>query len=256
MQPSIWATVRDMHTLIEQLERKLSTVRLGLEPDGAGFVVRYEKEVHPVATLPLDDIDERAEGAEVLAVAAGIEAAVKLSGPVRDENFGVGAASLLARVERARFAAAYDAVVDARGGDEGERLCWTDLGAGLVAAYVFDAGWSFTYVSRAQADRWGASGDRIHSAARSNLYARAQLPHSTTRVAVGDGYDASRALIASDVFFHLATAEGLTLAVPSRDLLLVGPDASPEGATAAFEAAAYPISPAVFRLHRGCLSLI
>lgn len=245
-----------MQTLIELLGDKLSTVRLTLEPDGGGHIVRYEREVHPVAALPLSDIDEAARDAEVLAVAAGIEAAVKLSGPVRDESFGVGAASLLARVERARFAAAYDAVMAGRGADDAERLCYSDLGAGLIAAYVFDAGWSFTYVSRAQAERWGASGDRIHSAARSNLYARAHVPHTSTRVAIGDGYDASRAIIANDVLFHLGTADGLQLAVPSRDLLLVGPEATPDAAAEAFADARYPISPAVMRLLRGHLTPI
>lgn len=246
-----------MDTLTERLRARLSTVRLGLDPaeggPDAGWLVRYERETHPIRTLPLDGLDEAALDADLLAVAAGIEAAVKLAGPVRDEPFGVGAASLLARVERARFVAGYDAVVAGRGGDDGERLCHRSLGAGLVAAYVYDAGWSFSYVSRAQAAHWGATPERIDSAARSALYARAEVDHASHLVQVGDGYDASRALIASDVFYHLATEDGLLLAVPSRDLLLVGPAATPEATAAAFAAARYPICPTPLIQRRGQL---
>lgn len=242
-----------MDTLTERLRVKLSTVRLLLDPAHDGWAIRYEKETHAVRSLPLDDLDPGAVDAEVLAVAAGMEAAIKLSGPVRDEPFGVGAASLLARVERARFADGYDAVIAGRGGDDGERLCYHALGAGLIAAYVFDAGWSFTYVSRAQATRWGATPERVESAARSALYARAEIPHDQHRVATGDGYDASRAMIASDLFYHLATADGLPLAVPSRDLLLVGPAATPEATAAAFAEARYPLCPLPLLLHRGRL---
>ena len=243
-----------MNTLTDLLRTKLSTVRLLLEPAPDGWVVRYERESHPVRTLPLEGLDEGALDAEVLAVAAGMEAAIKLSGPVRDEPFGVGAASLLARVERARFVDGYDAVIAGRGDGEGERLCTLDLGAGLVAAYVFDAGWSFTYVSRAQATRWGATPERVESAARSGLYARATIPHDPPRVETGDAYDASRVLVAADLFYHLATADGLPVAVPSRDLLLVGPAATAEATAQAFAAARYPICPVPLRLHRGRLS--
>jgi hypothetical protein len=243
-----------MDGIIEELRQRMAQVRLGLEPDGAGWVVTWEKERHPVAALPLDHIDERAREAELLAVAAGIEAAVKLSAQVRDEAFGQGAASLLPRLERARFALAYDAVMDGRGGDDGERLCWDDVGAGLIAAYVSDAGWSFTYVSRAQAARWGATGDRLSAAARSGLYARAEVDWSELRVTKSDGYDASRVLIAGDVFFHKATSRGIDVAVPGRDLRLVAEAAGAEASERAYAEARYPLCPVPLRIERGRLS--
>lgn len=229
---------------VEALAALLGGVRLGLESRGESWVVRYEAEIHPVPRLPLSDLEPGAERAERVAVAAGLEAAVKYPGALEDQDFRTGAATLLPRIERARFVEAYDAVLEGRGAGDDERLLARDLGAGLVVLYVKDEGWRFRHVTRGQAARWGESPGTVDAGARSNLYHRAEVAWDSTEIALGDGYDAARAVLAADVFYHLGSREdGIPIAIPDRDRLLVGGAASPDRARAAFEAAKYPLAP-------------
>jgi len=233
--------------LVARLGALLEKVRLRLERTGDGYVLAWEKERHPVTHLPLDALDPAAEPAELLAVAAAFEAAVKYPGelapgePLRD-----GAAPLLPKLERARFVTAYNAVIDATGRGDAHRLLHRDFGGGLVTCYVHDAGWRFSYIIAGRAAGWDTTLDTIHSIARSNLYARAELDHRAREVAVRDGYDAARAVIVGDVFYDRLGATGVPVAIPSRDQLLVGPGLDPSAVRAAFDAAAYPLSPDIF----------
>lgn len=237
----------------DDLRELLSRVRLTLEPSGeGGWVVGYERERHPLPALPLDALDPTARRAELLALAAGIEAAVKFPAPVEDCDFREGAATLLPRVERASFLVGYDAVLAGRGAGDLEGLAHRTLGAGLVVAYVRDAGWRFSYVTRAQTARWDVSPGTIDAGARSHLYHRDEVPWDAERVSLGDGYDATRVVLAGDLFYHHDRGgSGIALAVPGRDLLLVGPAATPDAVAAAFEAAAYPLCPHPLSFARG-----
>lgn len=237
-----------MSDVIDRLGALLATVRLGLEPEGAGGTLVWEKRRYPVADLCLDDLDPNAEQGELMAVAAAFDAAIKYPGRlVPGEDLRTGAAALLPKVERARFARAYDAVVVGRGADPAtEGLYTRDLGGGLIAAYVQDEGWRFNYLPRGRVAAWDASPDTVHSVGRSNLYHRAALDHRARELALGDGYDAARALLMDDVFYDRGDAQGIEVAVPSRDLTLVGPGLDPAAIAAAYAAARYPISPAVF----------
>ncbi|TNF22740.1 MAG: hypothetical protein EP329_28285 [Deltaproteobacteria bacterium] len=233
-------------SLVARLAALLKQVRLGLEPEGDGWAILYEKERHPVAELPLDDLDASCEAAELLAVAAAFEAAVKYPGQLAPgEELREGAAPLLPKIERARFVRAYDAVVAGAGRDDAHRLLARDFGGGLVTCYVHEAGWRFDYVIAGRAAGWDTTLDTIHSVARSNLFARAEVDYRAREVAVGDGYDAARAIIVGDVFYDRLKPGGLAIAVPSRDRLFVGPEIDAAAVRAAYEAATYPISPDV-----------
>ncbi|PIE17017.1 MAG: hypothetical protein CSA66_06985 [Proteobacteria bacterium] len=241
---------------VSQLTELLGRVNLGLERADDGFVVTYERERHPLPALPCDDIADAVRDAELLAIAAGIDAAVKNPAQLAPgEALREGAATLLPRVERRRFLAAYDAVLAGRGGgDDRERLFFSELGAGLVTCYVLDGGWRFSWLARGRVDSWGASPGTIHSVARSNLYARHEVDHRAPEVAIGDGYDAARVALIEDVFYDRVGAAGLAVALPCRDRLLLGPDLDPAAVAAAYAEADYPLSPAVLTYEGGQLT--
>lgn len=234
--------------MLDKLRTLLGQVRLELVDDGRAVV--WEGRTTPIASpLPLDGIDAAAEAGELMAVAAALEAAVKYPAKlVPGEDFRTGAAALLPKLERRRFAETYDAV---RSGTEGERLLWRDFGAGLAVCYVEDQGWRFQYMARGRFAGWDTSLETVHSGARSNLYHRAAIDWQAREVALGDGYDAARAVVLDDVFYDRVGPDGgIAFAVPSRDLLMVATKARPLSAAEvrhAYETARYPISPEVMR---------
>lgn len=241
---------------IARLRALLESVRLHLELDdhGAATLV-WESRRYPVAALPLDGITPDEEEAELGAVAAAFTAAVKTPDVlVAGEALRTGAASVLPKIERARFARAYDAVAGAAPGaapgDNGRRLYTRDFGAGLIICFVQDQHWRFRYLTRAHVAAWDASPDTIHSVARSNLYHKQELDWRAREVAHGDGYDAARAVLIDDVFYDRAAAGGLDIAVPGRDKLLVGPDLDPAAVAAAYAESKYKLCPHVLRYSR------
>ena len=252
--------VLDAH--VERLVQLLAKVRLGLErPTGgsgsAPWTLTWEGRRYPVAEVPLADVDVACEAAEIMAVAAAFEAAVKAPDRrVPGETFRAGAAGLLPKIERRRFAAAYDAVVAGRGGDGAggaERLLWQPFGDELIAAYVEDQGWKFAYLTRGRFAGWDTTLGAVHAGARSNLYHRAALDWRASEVALGDGYDAARAVLMEDVFYDRCGAMGVEVAVPGRDLLMVaavGEGLDGARVAAAYAGAAYPIAPTIYRFRQ------
>lgn len=253
----------DVH--VERLVQLLAKVRLGLERvtgDGAPtpWVLTWEGRRYPVAELPLADVEMACEAAEIMAVAAAFEAAVKAPDRrVAGETFRQGAAGLLPKVERCRFAAAYDAVVAGRGAgggggaDGAEQLLWQPFGDDLIAAYVEDQGWKFNYLTRGRFAAWDTTLGAVHAGARSNLYHRAALDWRACEVAHGDGYDAARAVLMEDVFYDRCGAAGIEVAVPGRDHLMVaavGEALDPARVAAAYAGAAYPIAPVIYRFRQ------
>lgn len=239
-----------MNELASRLSTLLSKVRLSIDTVSPAIV--WEGRRHPVSDLCLDEIDPRAEAGELMAIAAAFDAAVKYPGrQTPGEDLKVGAAALLPKVERARFGRAYDAVVLGRGGDVAvDGLYVRDFGGGLVTAYVQDEGWKFNYVPRGRVRQWDASEDTVHSIGRSNLYHRAEVDHRASQVAMGDGYDAARLVLIDDVFYDRVGEAGCEVAVPGRDVLIVGRPGEKlerEVIVQAYQKAAYPISPEVFR---------
>ncbi|MGM0575247.1 MAG: hypothetical protein ACQEXJ_05915 [Myxococcota bacterium] len=239
----------------EELRALLESVRLTLEESDGGWIVGYDKERHPVPALPLDDLDPEARRAELIAVAAGIEAAVKYPGRTVDQPFVEGGGALLPRIERRSYVDAYTAVLRGRDAAEGEQIHARDFGAGLSVVYVRDEGWRFEPVTRDQVERWGISPGTVDAGARSNLYHRAEVPWDVAEVHLGDGYDAARAVLTSDVFYQLGDASGIPIAIPDRDHLLVGDGATAEATTRAYEGAAYPLCPRPLIFLRGAVTV-
>jgi len=244
-----------MDELVQELASLLESVRLGLEAAGEGYVVTYDKERHPVAALPLSGLDLEARRAELLAVAAGFDAAIKSPAePTPGETFRAGAPSLFPKLERRRFVDAYNAVVTGRGGGQGEMLLFTEFGADLVTCYVQDEGWRVLYVNEAVRQGWDVSLGTVDSAARSHLYARADLYDDDTVVNVGDYFDAARVTILGDRYFHRAERDGIVCAVPDRDQLFIGPETAQAPAIRErYEASSYPLCPYVLRFDRGAV---
>ncbi len=246
-----------MHPLADKLRTLLSRVKLDLDLTSPALL--WEGRRHTITDLCLDDVDVRAEEAELLAVAAAFEAAVKYPGrQAPGEDLRKGAAALLPKLERARFGRAYDAVIAGRGEDLAVAGLYTrDFGGGLITAYVQDEGWRFNYVPNGRVKQWDASSDTVHSVARSNLYHRAALDHRAENVALGDGYDAARVILIDDVFYDRIGADGCEVAVPGRDQLFVGrPGQSLERAAIAalYATSKYPISPEVFSFRQDRVS--
>lgn len=240
--------------MAQALATLLESHGLRLESRGDGWAVHHGSVVHELAALSLDGIAGPDERGELLALAAGIEAAVQVPGVVEATSLLEGTANLLPRIEGRRFLLGYDAVLRGRGAGDGERLLNRDLGAGLVVIYVRDAGWRYHYVVQGQVAQWGTDPAQLHEAARSNLYHRAALDPDIHRVALGDGYDAARLLIAGDVFFTLGSrVSGLKVSIPHRDLLLVGNEASPEATRQEFHGAEYALSSAAMVWRGGAL---
>ncbi|MDP6943207.1 MAG: hypothetical protein QF464_03575 [Myxococcota bacterium] len=235
-----------MDALLAELRNLLVTARLSLEADGDGWLLTGEHGARRIAGLPLDDVDPLARRAELLAVASGLEAAVKIGTPVEDSAFVAGAANLLPQIERTRFVTAHDAASD-------DPLVHRPLGADLSVVYVRDGGWRFHYVGAGQRERWDVSPGTIDAGARSNLYHRAEVPYHERVVSLGDGYDAARLLLASEVFYHLDEGEGVMMATPGRDVLLVG-EATAETLTR-FDASPYPLSPHRLVVTRGAVTV-
>jgi len=136
------------------------------------------------------------------------------------------------------------------------------LGADLVVCYVVDRGDAMTFVARRHARAWGRSLDDVDERALANLAecsedcaVRTGPGREGTAVSRGDGYDAARVLLLDP--FH---AEGLLLAVPSRDVLwLAGAEKivdigalRREVATVASRAAE-PVSAELYTVRRGRL---
>ena len=89
---------------LERLTKLLASVRLELTPggDSGGARIRWEKKDFELAALPLDDLDEAALEGELLAVAAGVEAAIKAPGRlIPGETLRDGVKALLPRVAQA-----------------------------------------------------------------------------------------------------------------------------------------------------------
>jgi len=140
-------------------------------------------------------------------------------------------------------------VVGGRGGgasaSEAQRLAFRPLGVDLIAVYVRDEGYRFRPFTRGQLDVWGVSAGTVHAGARSNLYhytGYTDVSPAAQEIAVGDGYDAARALCVGDLFYHRDRGEGIAVAVPGRDLLLIGDEAATRAAESYAEQD-YPVCP-------------
>ncbi len=142
-----------------------------------------------------------------------------------------------------------------------------ELASDLRVCYVVDDPWSMVFVCRAHLRQWGIEAEAVHKLATQNLRrlsgSSLPVPGATDEpivVRTGDGYDAARVLLLDP-----EQAEGLLVAMPERDTLWLGSTAPSSGGGLLSlmainrehsEAAAYPVSPTVYRLHDGQLEAV
>jgi hypothetical protein len=237
---------------MDELITLCAQVRLPMAVEQGAICLGEGKDLVKVGAIPTADWDDNAHQGELIAIAAGLDAALSFPCQVEPgETFLQGAANLLAKIERRRFVDAYNTVVLATGAGDDARILYRELGADLVVTFVEDEGWRFRYLVQGHQRTWNASLDSIYSGARSNLYAReAPDPHMETHH-IKDGYDAARAILMEDVYFARISATGIPMAVPDRDHLLVGSAAHADAVKQAYLAADYPLSPYPLAFKRG-----
>lgn len=100
---------------------------------------------------------------------------------------------------------------------------------GLIQVVYLNLDRGMRPLTQDQVERWGATDDRIFSAARSMLFHKtrhaliepvdAEHPH-VKRVTMGDGYDAARGMVLTDVFFYELNEQSFRFAMPSQNVIL------------------------------------
>ena len=98
----------------------------------------------------------------------------------------------------------------------------------VVAVVVVELDRGLRPLSTDQVTRWGATDDRIFSAARSMLFHKTRdLPlgqmegfPGVFRLSKGDGYDAARAFVAADAYYSEVDESKFEFAIPHQDALL------------------------------------
>ena len=148
--------------------------------------------------------------------------------------------------------------VQAASGEE----AWTMPFAGdLVIGCMVELDRGRRALTKPQVERWGATDDRVYSAARSMLFHRTRESYAKPQASeagvhslkVGDGYDAMRGFILTDLYYAELDESRFRFAAPHPDTILYTDDASSYDALAAatrdaHAEAEYPLSDLVYRL--------
>lgn len=127
----------------------------------------------------------------------------------------------------------------------------------LVVGWVMRLGRGLRPITVPQVADWGATKDRIEAAGRSLLFHATRHHHFTPvgevlELAVGDGHDAARLLVAADVFFT-DVDERWRFAIPHPDVLLAvrspeQTDALVQETSRRHEVADYRLATGIWRL--------
>jgi hypothetical protein len=222
------------------------------ELSGDALTLVYEGSAHalPAETARAAWAQSGASG--VRAWVAGASAAIRV-GTAPGLTFGAVAAGLVMRLVNAHTLAGQRAVT-------GRDQFALPFAAGLLLACYVDADGGLAPLSAARVESWGATVDRVTSAARSNLYhrtppepaRRAREPAPHERVECGDSLDSGRVALLSDLWWDRVFG-GIAFAAPGADLLLLAPAGDEAGvcaiaqaAAAHYAEAAFPVSPEVF----------
>ena len=118
-------------------------------------------------------------------------------------------------------------------------LAYREFLGDLMIAYVIDEGRSVAYINDEHLERWGVSVQDLHAQAIENLRRRTDEHVKYTTVGAGDqrlfiyssgdGYDASRLLLADVLAQWAREMPGhLVIGIPNRDFLIAFSDANPE----------------------------
>ena len=131
----------------------------------------------------------------------------------------------------------------------------------LVITIELDRG--YRPLTQAQVEAWGTTSDRIYSAARSMLFHKTRdvrlrqddpAPGVHT-VKLGDGHDAARSIVLTEVFFSELDEGTFRFSTPNQDLLYYVQaldektlEALAQATREAYEASDYPLSSELFEL--------
>lgn len=135
----------------------------------------------------------------------------------------------------------------------------------VSTAYVIELDEGFRVLTEEQVAAWGVTADRVHKASLSILFHRTTFECFETvgegieRFAMGDGYDAARALIFEMWDYHRAR-RGIAFTVPACGAMVLTDDTSAAGierlsaeTEQRYASAACPLSRDVFRVVDGHL---
>jgi len=177
----------------------------------------------------------------------GVDAALSAPPLPEDAAFSDLAGGLVPRLDGPGFAAG----LEAAGSSAPYQAAWLD---GLFLTYWIELDMGVLPLTQELVAEWGATDDRVRSAARSLLFhkSRRHEPEPledgpVLRWRAGDGYDTARVLVAADRFWD-RPREGVWAGVPCDGELLLAfeSEALPELARltrGAYERAGYPLSP-------------
>lgn len=147
----------------------------------------------------------------------------------------------------------------------GEPAWTTSFFEDLVVGYILELDVGMRVLTESQFEDWQATSDRVEAAARSILYHKSQnlKPQAleefegVEKLSAGDGYDAMRAIVVSDLFFG-EFSDDFRFSMPTQDALLFVRDdeassvaALREATDALVEEAAYAISRSVYGFELG-----
>lgn len=133
----------------------------------------------------------------------------------------------------------------------------------LTTAMVIDQG--IKTVSKAQVDQWGATDDRMYSAARSMLFHKTRDYTDDIKnqdhvysMRVGDGFDASRCMVIADILFTELNEFTMAFGLPHQDILYYVTERQDDKLSAlrqatqqAYDDAKYPLSTHLYKLEKG-----
>ena len=264
-------------TLRDEVIETLRGRRLSVEPvqgdqgprlevtQGRGLMARRASlDLAPLASW-LEDRPPHQRARHIAGYASGVKG-VMLE-PARSKasswSFNETAGRLLPNIEVASFGLGVRAAsADAEGGGDAFTLPFHD---DLIVAYYIQLDMGLRVLTRPQVEAWGATEDRVVTAARSLLFHKTRDAAwrpleghpSVQRISVGDSYDAARALVLADAFFS-EVDDGFHLALPSQDELLLvtsEDEAHIEALKAAthdaYSRSDYPLTTALFSLEKG-----
>ncbi|NUN13078.1 MAG: hypothetical protein HUU55_05525 [Myxococcales bacterium] len=228
--------------------------------------IRYESEILGVPTAVIDDIVGLRSGdvstARLRGFLAGISAALRLP-PAKGFSFSDAVGSLLPRVVSQQFLTGYRLA-------SGVSLFGLPLADGLVAVYVVEGDYVYSYLTQPRVEMWGVTDDRVSYAARSNLYHTTirnepvvfRMPVTHHRYQREDGFDSGRVLLLNDIFWNQVDA-GIYFAVPSEDITLIVESCPPneldllkQDVVSLFEAAVHPVSPLLYYQEKKMIQVV
>lgn len=262
-----------LDTLISTISELLTARRASVEQrsdsvlevskrNAVGKTARAQLDLEALAKAIADDPEGVDAACWMASYVEGVDRALCTfkSRLVERMGFHEAAGRLVMRLEGPGFALGHVAA----GGPQPYLKPWH---AGLSLCYWVEMDHFVLVLSEEKVEGWGITHDRLHSAARSILFHKTRYEVLETgeegaeSYRVGDGYDASRALVLADVDFHRCRS-GVLIGIPSQSRMMVVDRESTDASTFArdvakvYASADYPLCPELFTVERSKLERV